>query len=268
MWTLRLLARVRDDQWRLPLMKYANEARAEGVPVRTGEILYEAHAMAQAGDGQDHRHQVRRLGHGKPPAGCRGHGRHRAFEDLGREPGARPWRRQGHQPRLLQRSTLPVEFIDGQRVTTDDAMDLVRMVLTGRSEPAAGGGHERPRQHGRGRLGHRRRHHRGRAGPIRELGRVGKITRINTPAHRGLGGRRLHPHHRLHRHRRGRRLLQRERRRRCRLHRRGYRRSQDHLPHRCGRPLRELPRPRLPHRRACPSARPRPWCAATSWPRA
>ena len=33
--------------------------------------------------------------------------------------------------RAFAKFDLPVEFVDGQRVTTDDAMDLVRMVLTG-----------------------------------------------------------------------------------------------------------------------------------------
>ncbi len=32
----------------------------------------------------------------------------------------------------MERSGLPVEFIDGQRVTSDEAMDLVRMILAGR----------------------------------------------------------------------------------------------------------------------------------------
>lgn len=32
----------------------------------------------------------------------------------------------------MTRANLPVEFVDGQRVTTDEAMELVRMVLTGK----------------------------------------------------------------------------------------------------------------------------------------
>lgn len=33
--------------------------------------------------------------------------------------------------KVMDRFNLPVEFVDGQRVTTDEAMDVVRMVLTG-----------------------------------------------------------------------------------------------------------------------------------------
>lgn len=33
--------------------------------------------------------------------------------------------------KIMDRFNLPVEFVDGQRVTTDEAMDVVRMVLTG-----------------------------------------------------------------------------------------------------------------------------------------
>ncbi|MDO4503204.1 MAG: acetylglutamate kinase [Coriobacteriia bacterium] len=32
----------------------------------------------------------------------------------------------------MEKAQMPVEFVDGQRVTTDEAMDLVRMVLTGK----------------------------------------------------------------------------------------------------------------------------------------
>lgn len=33
--------------------------------------------------------------------------------------------------KVMDRFSIPVEFVDGQRVTTDEAMDVVRMVLTG-----------------------------------------------------------------------------------------------------------------------------------------
>ena len=81
--------------------------------------------------------------------------------------------------RAFSNFNLPVEFIDGQRVTTDDAMDLVRMVLTGEVNQHLV---EAMNAHGNMGVGVSGTD----AGIIvaeqarPELGRVGKITRINT----------------------------------------------------------------------------------------
>jgi acetylglutamate kinase len=82
---------------------------------------------------------------------------------------------------FMDRLGLPVEFFDGYRVTTDEAMDIVKMVLVGkvnkelvsainhRTRPSAGTRrrrderrHDRRHQHDRGRL-----HPRGRDGSRR-----------------------------------------------------------------------------------------------------
>ena len=82
--------------------------------------------------------------------------------------------------RAFAKFDLPVEFVDGQRVTTDDAMDLVRMVLTGEVNQQLV---EAMNAHGNMGVGVSGTD----AGIIvaeqadPRLGRVGKITRINTP---------------------------------------------------------------------------------------
>ena len=81
--------------------------------------------------------------------------------------------------RVMEKFQLPVEFVDGQRVTTDEAMDIVRMVLTGQvnQELVAA-----MNEHGAMAVGISGAD----AGIIMaeqadpRLGRVGRITRINT----------------------------------------------------------------------------------------
>ena len=81
--------------------------------------------------------------------------------------------------KVMEKFQLPVEFVDGQRVTTDEAMDIVRMVLTGQvnQELVAA-----MNEHGAMAVGISGAD----AGIIMaeqadpRLGRVGAITRINT----------------------------------------------------------------------------------------
>lgn len=80
--------------------------------------------------------------------------------------------------KAMKRLDLPVEFIDGQRVTTDEAMDLVRTVLTGQVNQDLV---EAMNDHGRVAVGMS-----GADGATiiaeqadERLGRVGKIVRIN-----------------------------------------------------------------------------------------
>ncbi len=81
--------------------------------------------------------------------------------------------------KVMDRFQLPVEFVDGQRVTTDEAMEVVRMVLTGQvnQELVAA-----MNEHGTLAVGISGAD----AGIIMaeqadpKLGRVGRITRINT----------------------------------------------------------------------------------------
>lgn len=81
--------------------------------------------------------------------------------------------------RAMKRFELPVEFVDGQRVTTDEAMSLVRMVLTGEVNQELV---EAMNQHGNMAVGISGSD----AGIIvaeqadARLGRVGRITRINS----------------------------------------------------------------------------------------
>ena len=79
----------------------------------------------------------------------------------------------------MKKSGIPVEFVDGQRVTTDKAMDLVRMVLTGKVNQELVSAMNR---HGNLAVGISGAD----AGIIMaeqvdpKLGRVGKVTRVNT----------------------------------------------------------------------------------------
>lgn len=81
--------------------------------------------------------------------------------------------------RAMERFDLPVEFVDGQRVTSDEAMGVVRMVLTGEVNQELV---EAMNQHGNMAVGIS-----GTAAGIivaeqadPKLGRVGRITRINS----------------------------------------------------------------------------------------
>lgn len=81
--------------------------------------------------------------------------------------------------KVMDRFGLPVEFIDGQRVTSDEAMDLVRMILMGQVNQELVGAMN---EHGNMAVGVSGAD----AGIIMaeqadpKLGRVGKITHINT----------------------------------------------------------------------------------------
>lgn len=160
-------------------MKYANEARAEGVPVRTGEILYEAMPWLKQVTGKTIVIKYGGSAMENPQLAAEVMADIVLLKILGVNPvlvhgGGKAINR------AFAKFDLPVEFVDGQRVTTDDAMDLVRMVLTGEVNQQLVEAMERPWQHGVGVSGTD-------AGIIvaeqadPRLGRVGKITRINTP---------------------------------------------------------------------------------------
>ena len=111
-------------------MKYANEARAEGVPVRTGEILYEAMPWLKQVTGKTIVIKYGGSAMENPQLAAEVMADIVLLKILGVNPvlvhgGGKAINR------AFSNFNLPVEFIDGQRVTTDDAMDLVRMVLTG-----------------------------------------------------------------------------------------------------------------------------------------
>ena len=111
-------------------MKYANEARAEGVPVRTGEILYEAMPWLKQVTGKTIVIKYGGSAMENPQLAAEVMADIVLLKILGVNPvlvhgGGKAINR------AFAKFDLPVEFVDGQRVTTDDAMDLVRMVLTG-----------------------------------------------------------------------------------------------------------------------------------------
>ena len=110
-------------------MKYANEARAEGVPVRTGEILYEAMPWLKQVTGKTIVIKYGGSAMENPQLAAEVMADIVLLKILGVNPvlvhgGGKAINR------AFAKFDLPVEFVDGQRVTTDDAMDLVRMVLT------------------------------------------------------------------------------------------------------------------------------------------
>ncbi len=149
----------------------------------------------------------------------------------------------------MNRLNLPVEFYDGLRVTTDEAMEVVKMVLVGKvnTELVAA-----INVHGRLAVGVS-----GDDGNLvrakqrnPRLGRVGEVTHDRHHRHRQPDRGRLHPGRRDGRLRRGRRELQRERRPRRRQARRVARGRQGHLPHRRRRPVRGLLGQGLAHQRA------------------
>ena len=159
-------------------MKYANEARAEGVPVRTGEILYEAMPWLKQVTGKTIVIKYGGSAMENPELAAEVMADIVLLKILGVNPvlvhgGGKAINR------AFSNFNLPVEFIDGQRVTTDDAMDLVRMVLTGEVNQQLV---EAMNAHGNMGVGVSGTD----AGIIvaeqarPELGRVGKITRINT----------------------------------------------------------------------------------------
>ena len=160
-------------------MKYANEARAEGVPVRTGEILYEAMPWLKQVTGKTIVIKYGGSGMENPQRAAEVMADIVLLKILGVNPvlvhgGGKAINR------AFAKFDLPVEFVDGQRVTTDDAMDLVRMVLTGEVNQQLV---EAMNAHGNMGVGVSGTD----AGIIvaeqadPRLGRVGKITRINTP---------------------------------------------------------------------------------------
>ena len=160
-------------------MKYANEARAEGIPVRTGEILYEAMPWLKQVTGKTIVIKYGGSAMENPQLAAEVMADIVLLKILGVNPvlvhgGGKAINR------AFAKFDLPVEFVDGQRVTTDDAMDLVRMVLTGEVNQQLV---EAMNAHGNMGVGVSGTD----AGIIvaeqadPRLGRVGKITRINTP---------------------------------------------------------------------------------------
>ena len=160
-------------------MKYANEARAEGVPVRTGEILYEAMPWLKQVTGKTIVIKYGGSAMENPQLAAEVMADIVLLKILGVNPvlvhgGGKAINR------AFAKFDLPVEFVDGQRVTTDDAMDLVRMVLTGEVNQQLV---EAMNAHGNMGVGVSGTD----AGIIvaeqadPRLGREGKITRINTP---------------------------------------------------------------------------------------
>ena len=112
-------------------MKYANEARAEGVPVRTGEILYEAMPWLKQVTGKT---IVIKYG-GAAMVDEQLRADVMADIVLLKIIGVNPVIVHGGGKAItdaMKQRQLDVEFVDGQRVTTDEAMEVVRTVLTGK----------------------------------------------------------------------------------------------------------------------------------------
>ena len=145
---------------------------------------------------------------------------------------------------------MAVEFHDGLRVTTDEAMEVVKMVLVGKvnTELVAAINVARPARRRASRATTATWCARQKRDP--RLGRVGEVTRDRHDGHRQPHRGRLHPGRRHGRGGRRRRQLQRQRRPRRRRARRGARGRQGHLPHRRRRAVPRLRGQGLAHQRA------------------
>ena len=159
-------------------MKYASETRANGVSTAAGEILYEAMPWLKQVTGKT---IVIKYG-GSAMENPQLAAEVMADIVLMKIIGVNPVLVHGGGKainRVFDKFDIPVEFVDGQRVTTDEAMDLVRMVLTGEVNQQLV---EAMNAHGNMGVGLSGTD----AGTIvaeqadERLGRVGKITRINT----------------------------------------------------------------------------------------
>lgn len=159
-------------------MKYASEARAQGIAESTGEILFEAMPWLKQVTGKTIviKYGGSAMENPQLAAGVM------ADIVLLKILGVNPVLVHGGGKainRVFDKFDIPVEFVDGQRVTTDEAMALVRMVLTGEVNQQLV---EDMNAHGNMGVGVSGTD----AGIIvaeqadERLGRVGKITRINT----------------------------------------------------------------------------------------
>ena len=160
-------------------MKYAMQARAEGVSSTAGEILYEAMPWIKQVTGKTIVIKYGGSAMENPELAAEVMADIVLLKIIGINPvlvhgGGKAINR------VFDRFNIPVEFVDGQRVTTEEAMDLVRMVLTGEVNQQLV---EAMNAHGNMGVGISGTD----AGVIvaeqasPALGRVGKITRINTP---------------------------------------------------------------------------------------
>lgn len=159
-------------------MKYASEARAHGIAESTGEILFEAMPWLKQVTGKT---IVIKYG-GSAMENAELAAAVMADIVLLKILGVNPVLVHGGGKainRVFDKFDIPVEFVDGQRVTTEEAMGLVRMVLTGEVNQELV---EAMNAHGNMGVGVSGTD----AGIIvaeqadERLGRVGKITRINT----------------------------------------------------------------------------------------
>lgn len=159
-------------------MKYASQTRATGIDVSTGNLLFEAMPWLKQVTGKT---IVIKYG-GSAMENAELAAEVMADIVLLKILGVNPVLVHGGGKainRVFDKFDIPVEFIDGQRVTTDEAMGLVRMVLTGEVNQQLV---EAMNVHGNMGVGVSGTD----AGIIvaeqadPKLGRVGKITRINT----------------------------------------------------------------------------------------
>ena len=159
-------------------MIYASETRADGIAVSTGKILFEAMPWLKQVTGKTVVIKYGGSAMENPELAAEVMADIVLLKILGVNPvlvhgGGKAINR------AFEKFNLPVEFIDGQRVTTDEAMNLVRMVLTGEVNQQLVAAMNVHGNMGVGVSG-------ADAGIIvaeqanPKLGRVGKITRINT----------------------------------------------------------------------------------------
>lgn len=160
-------------------MKYAADIRAGVAQERTGEILYEAMPWLKQVTGKTIVIKYGGSAMENPELAAEVMADIVLLKILGVNPvlvhgGGKAINR------AFERFDLPVEFVNGQRVTSDEAMEVVRMVLTGEVNQQLV---EAMNAHGNMGVGVSGTD----AGIIvaeqadPKLGRVGKITRINTP---------------------------------------------------------------------------------------
>ncbi len=160
-------------------MKYASDVRADGPSSTAGEILYEAMPWIKQVTGKTIVIKYGGSAMENPELAAEVMADIVLLKIIGINPvlvhgGGKAINR------VFDKFDIPVEFVDGQRVTTDQAMGLVRMVLTGEVNQQLV---EAMNAHGNMGVGVSGTD----AGVIvaeqanPALGRVGKITRINTP---------------------------------------------------------------------------------------